>query len=74
MGGEDFSYVLQEVPGAIAFLGATPAGLDPLHVPQTHSNKVDLDESALPTGIALHVAVAERLLGGEGGDPRMVPA
>jgi hippurate hydrolase len=64
MGGEDFSYVLQEVPGAIAFLGATPAGLDPMQVPQTHSNKVNLDESALPTGIALYAAMAERLLEG----------
>ena len=62
MGSEDFSYILQRVPGAMIFLGATPADLDPATVPQTHSNKVVLDESAMPTGVALHVAMAERLL------------
>jgi amidohydrolase len=62
MGGEDFSYILQQVPGTIAFLGATPPAFDPTEVPQTHSNKVVLDESAMPSGVALHVAVAERLL------------
>src|SRR6185369_10174664 len=29
MGAEDFSYVLQQVPGAMAFLGGRPDGLDP---------------------------------------------
>ena len=62
MGGEDFSYVAQKVPATMAFLGATPAGLDPETVPQTHSNKVNLDESAMPTGVALYAAMAERLL------------
>ena len=62
MGSEDFSYILQRVPGAMVFLGATPADLDPATVPQTHSNKVVLDELAMPTGVALHVAMAERLL------------
>jgi hippurate hydrolase len=62
MGSEDFSYILQRVPGAMLFLGATPADLDPATVPQTHSNKVVLDESAMPTGVAMHVAMAERLL------------
>jgi len=62
MGSEDFSYILQRVPGAMVFLGATPADRDPEAVPQTHSNKVVLDESALPTGVAMHVAMAERLL------------
>jgi amidohydrolase len=62
MGSEDFSYVLQRVPGAIVFLGATPAGLDPTEVPQTHSNKVVLDELAMPTGVALYAAMVEQLL------------
>jgi amidohydrolase len=62
MGSEDFSYILQRVPGAMAFLGATPPELDPETVPQTHSNKVVIDEDALPVGVALHVAMAERLL------------
>ena len=44
------------------FLGATPPDLDPTEVPQTHSNKVVLDELAMPAGVALYVAMAERLL------------
>ncbi|HEX5824388.1 MAG TPA: M20 family metallopeptidase, partial [Candidatus Limnocylindrales bacterium] len=37
MGAEDFSYVLQQVPGAMAFLGARPDGLDPATAPHNHS-------------------------------------
>jgi hippurate hydrolase len=64
MGAEDFSYVLQKVPGAMAFLGAVPAGTDPETVPQNHSNLVVFDEEALPVGVALYAAVALRHLGG----------
>jgi amidohydrolase len=63
MGAEDFSYVLQQVPGAMAFLGGRPAGLDPATAPQNHSNLVVFDESAMPTGVALYAAVALRHLG-----------
>jgi amidohydrolase len=66
MGAEDFSYVLQEVPGAMAFLGGMPAGLDPATAPKNHSNLVVFDEAALPVGIALYTAVAIRHLSGEG--------
>ncbi len=64
MGAEDFSYVLQEVPGAMAFLGAAPAGIDPASGPQNHSNRVVFDEAALATGVALYAAVAIRHLAG----------
>ena len=61
MGAEDFSYILERVPGALVFLGAGPAGGrgEPLH-----SNRMLLEESALATGIALHAAVALRWLEG----------
>ena len=62
MGAEDFSYVLQQVPGAMAFLGARPAGEDPATAPQNHSNLVIFDEAAMATGVALYVAVAIRHL------------
>jgi metal-dependent amidase/aminoacylase/carboxypeptidase family protein len=62
MGSEDFSYVLQRVPGVEAYVGATPEPSDPREVPQNHSNKVVLDESALAAGVALYAAMAERLL------------
>ena len=35
MGAEDFSYVLQQVPGAMFFLGARPADEDPTPPPRT---------------------------------------
>lgn len=62
MGAEDFSYVLQQVPGAMAFLGGTPPGIDPEQGPQNHSNLVVFDEAALATGVALYAAVALRHL------------
>jgi amidohydrolase len=58
MGSEDFSYVLERVPGAMVFLGATPAGVDPETVPQNHSNLVVFDEAAMAVGVALYAAVA----------------
>ena len=58
MGAEDFSYVLERVPGLMAFLGARPAGEDPLTAPQNHSNHVIFDEPAMALGIALYAAAA----------------
>jgi amidohydrolase len=58
MGAEDFSYVLQEVPGAMAFLGATPPGVDPRQAAPNHSNRVLFDEQAMLTGIAVYAQVA----------------
>jgi hippurate hydrolase len=55
MGSEDFSYVLQRVTGAFAFLGTRPADGP---APPNHSNRMLVNESALPIGVALHVAVA----------------
>jgi amidohydrolase len=65
MGAEDFSYVLQDVPGAMAFLGARPADQDPATAPQNHSNVVVFDETAMPVGVALYAAVAIRHLTGD---------
>jgi amidohydrolase len=64
MGAEDFSYVLQDVPGAMAFLCARPAGQDPATAPQNHSNRVVFDEPAMAVGVALYAAVAIRHLTG----------
>jgi hippurate hydrolase len=58
MGAEDWSYVLQKVPGIMAFLGACPPDLVPGEAPNNHSNRVRFDEDAMATGIALYVAVA----------------
>jgi hippurate hydrolase len=64
MGAEDFSYVLQQVPGAMAFLGGRPDGVDPDTGPHNHSNLVVFDEEAMATGVALYAAVAIRHLTG----------
>ncbi|MGV9451623.1 M20 metallopeptidase family protein [Streptomyces sp. NPDC003635] len=64
MGSEDFSYVLRRVPGAMAFLGARPAGAGPEGVPDCHSSRVVFDEESMAAGVALHAAVALRLLAG----------
>ena len=64
MGAEDFSYVLQRVPGAIAFLGACPPGLEPEESPANHSNLVVFDEEPLPAGVALYARMALDALAG----------
>ena len=62
MGGEDFSYVLREVPGAMAFIGAAPEGSDPTTNPPLHNTKMTIDERVMARGVAMHCAVAERFL------------
>lgn len=64
MGAEDFSYVLQRVPGALAFLGACPPGLDPGTAPANHSDLVVFDEEPLPAGVALYAQMALQALAG----------
>jgi hippurate hydrolase len=63
MGAEDFSYVLNEVPGAMMFLGGTPHDRDPRTAPMNHSNLVNFDEDALPNGVAIYANMAMRHLG-----------
>ena len=58
MGAEDFSYVLQAVPGAMAFLGACPPGSEPQTAAPNHSNLVVFDEEPLPAGVAVYAAMA----------------
>jgi hippurate hydrolase len=58
MGAEDFSYVLQRVPGAYAFIGGCPPGVDPAEAAANHSNRVLFDEDAMPTGVAMLAAFA----------------
>lgn len=65
MGAEDFSYVLQRVPGAIAWLGACPPGQEPETAPGNHSNLVVFDEEPLPAGVALYARMAMQALAGE---------
>lgn len=62
MGGEDFSYVLREIPGAMAFVGVAPPGSDPKTNPPLHNTRMMIEESVMARGIAMHCALAERFL------------
>ena len=62
MGGEDFSYVLQKVPGAMAFLGVAAPGSDPATRAPLHNPAMMIDEAALTRGVALHCGFATRFL------------
>jgi hippurate hydrolase len=62
MGAEDFSYVLQKAPGAMAFLGAAPEGGDYRTCCALHSNRMVIDEQVMARGIAMHCAMAEAAL------------
>ncbi|HUB85070.1 MAG TPA: M20 family metallopeptidase [Rhizomicrobium sp.] len=62
MGAEDFSYVLNKVPGAMVFLGATPEGGDFKSCCALHSNRMVLDENVMARGAAMHAAFAEAYL------------
>lgn len=62
MGGEDFAYVLEKVPGAMFFLGAAADGSDWTQCCGLHSNHMVIDEAVMARGAALHAALAERFL------------
>jgi hippurate hydrolase len=63
MGAEDFSYVLQRVPGTMMFLGGTHHDRDARTAPANHSNLVVFDEDAMSTGVELYAQMALRHLG-----------
>lgn len=62
MGAEDFSYVLEKVPGAMFFLGAAHEGADWRQCCGLHSNHMVLDEKVMARGAAFHAAMAEAFL------------
>jgi len=64
LGAEDFSYVLNEVPGAFVLLGACPPGTDPRTAPSNHSPAAVFDDSVLADGTALYAELALRRLSG----------
>jgi hippurate hydrolase len=57
-GSEDFSYVLEQVPGAFLMLGACPADTDPFAAPFNHSAEAVFDDAVLPEGTALYAGLA----------------
>jgi hippurate hydrolase len=63
MAAEDFSYVLERIPGAMASLGSRPPEFGEGDAPNAHSNRYLLDEGAMVNGIAMYAAVALEFLG-----------
>ncbi len=57
MGGEDFAYYLEKIPGCYIRFGARPPGGRGF---AAHSSRFDFDESALPIGAAWMAGVARR--------------
>lgn len=58
MGAEDFSYVLNQVPGSMAFLGVCPQDVPLDQSPPNHSNLMTIDEDAMVKGVAMYAAMA----------------
>ena len=54
MGGEDFSYFSNRVPGCFFFLGSAPKDREPMSTPQ-HCSHFDIDEDVLEIGSSVFV-------------------
>lgn len=61
MGGEDFAYYLQKVPGSFFRLGCRNEEKGIIH--PFHSSRFDLDEDALPFGVEMFARIIDRYLG-----------
>ena len=61
MGGEDFSYFLQKVPGCYFLIGSAPQDREPLSVPH-HCSHFDIEESALLVGSSVYLQLVDDLL------------
>ncbi len=62
MGGEDFSYYLQKVPGCFFFVGSAPDGQRQFSTPH-HCSHFNMDESALSVGTSVYLHLVEDILG-----------
>ena len=57
MGGEDFSYYTNKIPGCFFFLGTSPKDRPPMSTPQ-HCSHFDIDEEAMLIGSSIFVELA----------------
>lgn len=67
-GAEDFSKVLEQVPGAFIGLSAVPAGVDHTSSAFNHSPQATYDDSVIADGAALLAELAVRTLAGPKAD------
>lgn len=61
MPAEDWSFVLQRIPGVMVDLGARPRDRELVGYPQNHSSAVVFDEGAMAVGAALYAKAALEL-------------
>jgi amidohydrolase len=57
MGGEDFAYYLEKVPGCFFLIGVEPAGAK--SHPPLHSDRYDFTDAALAVGIRMFLGLAQ---------------
>jgi amidohydrolase len=53
MGSEDFSFMMEQVPGAHVFLGNGDSAV-------CHNDRYDFNDEAIPFGVALYAAIVEK--------------
>jgi hippurate hydrolase len=53
MGSEDFSFMMEKVPGAHVFLGNGDSAV-------CHNDRYDFNDEAIPFGVALYAAIVEK--------------
>ncbi|MGD1276897.1 MAG: M20 family metallopeptidase [Tepidisphaeraceae bacterium] len=58
MGGEDFAYYLEQIPGCFFLIGVEPPGLGGGAYPSLHSDRYDFLDAAVPVGMRMFVALA----------------
>ena len=61
MGGEDFSYYLQKVPGCFFFVGSAPDKNNILSTPH-HCSHFDIDERSLLIGASVYLNLIDNIL------------
>ena len=56
MGGEDFSYLLNEKPGSYLYIGQKDAD----HAAHLHTTKYDFNDNVLPLGVNFWVELVKK--------------
>jgi metal-dependent amidase/aminoacylase/carboxypeptidase family protein len=67
MGGEDFAYYLEKIPGCFALLGVCPPGQDAYH--SLHSNRYDFPDAALSVGMRMFLSLVLGFTPDSGAEP-----
>lgn len=60
MGGEDFAYYLEKVPGCFFLIGLCPTGHDT--APPLHSDRFDFNDAALGVGVRMFVNLVRQFV------------